>query len=191
MKVFFKKLISCEDDPDVACSLATLETVHYKDDEQRTILHFAVQWNCLKLVRKCLEMKANVDAKDTKENTPLFYSPHIISPIARLLLDAGANINFTNKYGWTLINNAVLCINIPFAKMLIDYGALIHGKDVSDLIVNKTWIVGFIEQRLECRRVAILMIGIQKYKLSNTTYKQDINVLRLVGKHVWSMRMDE
>jgi hypothetical protein len=53
------------------------------------------------------------------------------------------------------------------------------------------WVTNYVASRSNCRIVSIVIIGIHKYHRTNATGNNDINVLKLIGKHVWSSRMDD
>jgi ankyrin repeat protein len=145
---------------------------------------------CTKL---CIEMCANVNARSCRGSTPLhFASSHGRGDVARMLLDAGAMVDATDNEEHTPLYLAIHNDNVNMARLLIDGG----GK-VSNVILNQydlqgipDWAATFIASRTRCRDVAIVVIGIHKYHCTLVTVNNDINVLRLVSKYIWSTRMD-
>jgi ankyrin repeat protein len=158
-----------------------------------TALHYAAWDGHVECVKVCLELHANVDTQDRSGWTPL----HIASAngyldVSLLLLNAGATVDATSDLGWTPLYYVTHNNHVNTARLLIDRG----GK-LSNVKLDKhqplipDWVNTFIASRLRCRSVAILVVGIHKYHRTNVTGNNDINVLRLIGKHVWSTRMGD
>jgi hypothetical protein len=53
------------------------------------------------------------------------------------------------------------------------------------------WVPSFVESRSNCRKVSIAIIGMHKYRRTTVTGNNDINVLLLIAKDIWSTRMDD
>jgi hypothetical protein len=72
-----------------------------------------------------------------------------------------------------------------------------HGASVFDVRLNALlpaipdWVNKFVSARLMCRRVAIVLIGMHKHHYTRLTGVIDNNVLRLIGKHIWSFQMND
>ena len=88
----------------------------------------------LNLVRDLIVLGANVNWQDEENynSTPL----HVVSifgsvEIARMLIDAGADLNVQDKDGWTALHEAARNGQVEVARMLIDAGA--------DLDVQGKW----------------------------------------------------
>jgi hypothetical protein len=103
------------------------------------------------------------------------------------LLDAGALVDATTEFGSTPLYYAIYSKHVEIARLLIVQG----GAKVSKLVLDKDvpaipdWVTTF-----KCQTAALVVIGIHKYHRSNVTGNNDINVLRLISKHIWSTRMD-
>lgn len=72
--------------------------VDYRGGSSRTALSFAAEAGEEELVRLLLDSNANIEAKDSDGQTPLFYAVGHIG-VVRLLLARGANPNTRDKYG--------------------------------------------------------------------------------------------
>lgn len=139
-----------------------------------TILYYTVFNEWIDGTKYCLLMGANVD----KGRTPPFVASRN-NRITKMLVDAGANLNiplYASHSG----------IDLFKAKILID----------RDIYLPTTTVIKFSEQlktfithRNLLRNIAIQIMGIRKYKLYGT--HEDVNVFKLIGKHIWSERMDE
>jgi ankyrin repeat protein len=138
----------------------------------------------------------NLNARDPRGFTPLDYScwndhVHVVSELA----DAGSNIDEANDDdGWSPVFRAIRIERYNMARLLIDRGAKVFNVDLP-LVGKRTlsipeWVGEFIASRSKCRIAAITIIGIHKYHRTTVTGNNDINVLKLVSKHMWSMRMD-
>jgi hypothetical protein len=142
---------------------------------------------CAKL---CIEMGANVNARSHTECTPLHFasSKEDFVDVVRILLDAGAIVDVANCDGWTPLCFAIATSLVDNARLLIDGELKCQMLSVASPAIPD-WITVFIASRSNCRCVAIIIIGIHKYRRTNITGNNDINVLRLIGKHIWSARM--
>jgi hypothetical protein len=83
------------------------------------------------------------------------------------------------------------CIDLFATIMLLDRGARLLNFELDTwLPAIPDWVTTFIESRSNCRNAAIVIIGMHKCRRTNVTGNNDINVLRLISKHIWSTRMD-
>jgi ankyrin repeat protein len=134
-------------------------------------------------------VRANVCIQDFDGDTPL----HIATRggyvnVVRVLLDAGVIIETTNHDGWTPLRSAISYTRIDVARLLIDRGAKLSNiKLDTQLPTIPDWVNLFIASRSICRTDSIVLIGIHKYHRTNITGNNDINVLKLIGKHIWSI----
>lgn len=49
-----------------------------------------------------------------------------------LVLTAGADVNAGDTDGWTPLHCAASCGNVPLAKLLVEHGASLHARTLSD-----------------------------------------------------------
>jgi uncharacterized protein (TIGR02145 family) len=77
-----------------------------------------------KEVKKLIESGANIEQRDSSDNTPLIvatYSGH--TDIVKLLINAGANIDAQGEGSYTALILAVIYGNTEMVRMLLDAGA--------------------------------------------------------------------
>jgi hypothetical protein len=156
-----------------------------------TALHHAVNNGHTECVKYLLEMDANVNARTDGGSTPLHCAIQRGDvDTTHILLGAGAVADATDKDGQTPLYRAVLFNHREVARLLIDQGARIANVKLDgDVQLIPAWIHQITSSRSLCRSVAIVVIGIHKYHRTNITGNNDVNVLKLIGKHIWSMRM--
>jgi hypothetical protein len=178
--------------------LSDVLTVHNisdvdRDGNRRTVLHCVAFGGHVDCVNLCLAMHANVNERDNFGWTPLYYSSTSGAfPVVRILLDAGANVDEKSKLGWTPLYGAIRNGHVDVAKLLIDRGANLSTVDnFENSLVIPDWVTTLMESRSNCRIAVIVVIGVHKYHCTTVTGNNDINVLRLIGKHFWSMRMGD
>jgi hypothetical protein len=180
-------------DVDQLRRVLTVDNVDDVDGVNWTALVRAAKNGQVECVKVCLEMGANVNARDDVGATPLrFASSNGQMGAVRILLDAGATVDAKSNNGWTPLYFAIRCNRVDIARLLIDRGANVSNVKLNDsLKVIPDWVNTFVASRSNCRCVAVILIGIHKYHQTHMTGNNDINVLRLIGKHIWSTRMDD
>ncbi len=101
--------------------------VNSKDDDDNTLLHFAVGRKDFECAERFIQCGAMVDAVDQRGETPLHYACASGNlDIVELLLKEGANCNARNFYEQTPLFKAC---SIPIAQLLLSQGADIHAQD--------------------------------------------------------------
>jgi hypothetical protein len=111
----------------------------------------------------------------------------VLRYVVRVLLDAGTPVDIADDAGSTPLRSA-----IQASRYAIPRASNIKLDDYSyNLRAIPDWVTVFVESRSNCRTSAIVMVGIHKYHRTAVTGNNDINVLRLIGKHIWSMRMND
>jgi ankyrin repeat protein len=171
----------------------TVDNVNDVGDGGWTALHLAAHDGHNECVKFCIEMGANVNAIDEDGWTPL----HLASGqghanVVRVLLDAGALVDATDRHGWTQLYCAICYKRVNIMQLLVDRGAMVSNVKLSERVPEiPDWVNTFIESRSHCRYSAIIIIGMHKYHRTTMTGNNDINVLRLISKHIWSTRMDD
>jgi ankyrin repeat protein len=171
----------------------TAGNVNEFDSEGWTALHFSAFEGSVDCTNYCLEMGANVNTRDFRGHTPLLYASSLGRVnVVRMLLDVGAIADTTSYARLTPLYRAIRFKRFDVARLLIDRGA-----KLSSVLLDKwipeipNWITTFIDSRSNCRCAAIVIIGIHKYHRTTVTGNNDVNVLRLISKHIWSTRMDD
>jgi ankyrin repeat protein len=172
--------------------LLTTNNVNDVDGIGYTAFYYAVWKGHVNCVKYCVEIHANVN--ETYYGwTPLHNASvegHV--DVVRILLDAGAMIDTTYNNRFTPLFFAIRNNRSSIAKLLIDRGAKIANVKLDNSLPTiPDWVNKIIASRSMCRDVAVVVIGIHRYHYTNVTGNNDINVLRLVSKHIWSTRMDD
>jgi ankyrin repeat protein len=185
-------------------SLLTKTNVNDLDGDGDSALHLASMTGDMDCIKLCIEMGANVRMRNNIGHTPLHLSVvrnvnwnslKNCVDVANVLLDVGAFVDDTNNSGSTALYGALLVqISKPkrrrIVRLLIDRGGKVSNVKVDKYLpAVPDWVTAFIASRANCRCVAIVIIGIHKYRRTNITGNNDINVLRLISKHIWSTRM--
>jgi ankyrin repeat protein len=170
----------------------TVNNVNNRNVVGRTALHNAAIRGGIDCVNYCIEMGAHVSARSHSGYTPLHYASlngHV--NVVRVLLDAGALIDAADNYGDAPLYLAFCNKHGDVLRYLIDRGAKVSNVNLDNSLPSIPDWVTFIESRSNCRTVSIAIIGIHKYRRTNVTGNNDINVLQLISKHIWSTRMDD
>jgi ankyrin repeat protein len=106
-------------------------------------------------------------------------------------LDGGATVDAKNNSKLTPLYFAIRYNCVFNARLLIDRGASVSNVKLDDTLkAIPDWVNTFVAWRSNCRYVAVIIIGIHKDHRTNMTGNNDINVLKLIAKHIWSSRMD-
>jgi ankyrin repeat protein len=97
----------------------------------RPPLHQAVKLGEEERVRTLLESKnTEIDRRDGFNETPLYIAVQTGKiNIVQLLIDAGANLNATNRLEDTALHKAVFTEDLPAAKVLLKAGAKVNVKN--------------------------------------------------------------
>jgi ankyrin repeat protein len=101
----------------------------FKDEEGKTLFHWAVYSNNLENVRLLLENGAHIDAKDKDGMTPLYWSLNwwnIDKEITKFLISRGADIHTRDYNNTSLLHMAE---NRYIVKLLISKGLDVNLKD--------------------------------------------------------------
>jgi ankyrin repeat protein len=158
-----------------------------------TALHLAALGGHVDCVMWCLEMRANVSARDGVGCTPLHYASFVSGnvDIVRVLLDAGATVEARTNSRWSSLHCAIATDRVNVMRALIDRGAKVSNVQLDQYVPTiPAWVTTFVASRSKCRSVAVTIIGIHKFHRTRITGKNDHNVMRLIGKRIWSTRMD-
>jgi ankyrin repeat protein len=171
----------------------TVDNVNDVDVHGWTALHFVGSVGC---VNYCIEMGANVNARDIDGWTPLHHaSLNGQIKVVRVLLEAGAIVDATTNvtgFSWTPLYWAILNKHVDVARLLIDWGGNVSNVELDfGVPAIPDLIAAYAQSRSNCRTVSITIMGIHKYHRTTVTGNNDINVLRLISKLIWSTRKDD
>lgn len=88
-------------------------------------LHTAVVTDNIDVVKKHIEAKSDINVKDPFGGSSPLISAAVFgkTEIARILIDAGADINFQNNDGSTALHTAAFFCRPEIVKLLLDKGA--------------------------------------------------------------------
>jgi ankyrin repeat protein len=158
-----------------------------------TALTYAASGNALQCLIFLISAGADITIKNQNMECPLFFAAWANNfDCVKALLDAGSEINSKNLQGATpfiISLSRTHDKNYRVSKLLIDRGADITIGDLPNITIDcdiPTCIVKFIESRNLTRIGAIAFITLYKKAYVGGNSK---DVLRLIGKHIWTMRM--
>ena len=149
----------------------------------------------------------NVDRKDSRGWTILaFLTACLDVEGMRIVLEMGARVDACADYNTPL--NMLLSCPVPVRKatiehdavcLLIEYGARTTEESILGLKYSETYAINamtpyntLMKARAVCGAAALALASlvVAGCPLGHVR-RQDVNVLRLVAKHVWSTRFDE
>jgi ankyrin repeat protein len=182
-------------DVDRLRAVLTVKNVDDKDGNTWSALHWAAWCEHVDCVKLCLEMGANVNSGCNIGYTALHFAAAAgigrTVDVVRILLDGGAIVDPEGCGGRTPLQRAIFFNHVDVAHLLVDRGAKVSNVKLECLPAIPDWIDNFIASRSRCRSVAIVIIAIHKHHRTHSTCNNDINVLQIIGKHIWSTRMDD
>jgi hypothetical protein len=165
--------------------------------EGLTALHNAAIYGQVECISLCVSMGANVNiqARDGGGGmTPLCEAATYGNlDVVRVLLDANkVDVDAPDDFGWTPLRSAIHYDRRDIARLLIDRGANVSTVFLSAYLPTiPGWISKLLASRAACRCVANIVVAIHRRQLTKVTGSNDINVMKLIGKHIWSTRMDD
>jgi hypothetical protein len=169
--------------------MLTVDNVNDVDDRDWTAIHCAAWYGHDDCVKCCIKMGANVNVRTNAGSTPLHLASDDFN-VVRILLNAGARVDATDNYRRTPLYDAIRLKRVDVTRILIDRGAKVSNVKLDHWVpAIPDWVIAFIESRSNCRSAAIIMIGIHKYRRTILTGNNDVNVIRLISKHIWLTRM--
>ena len=124
-----------------------------------------------------------------------------------MFLDAGADPSVYVSGENDILTYAIIREHRAITYMLIDYGASLSRLKFVESATNTKilteaqksiygyympeWLEKFLVRRDACRKRIKTLIGLHKHRLTSVTKGQDANIIKLIAKHVWSMRTEE
>lgn len=113
-------------------------------NESFTPLQYAILCDRVKIVQLLLENKANVNTITAEYGyTPLHYAVHQNINILKILLEYGADINYRNRFGWTVLHRVCNVEFLDKIELLLNWGAdhtltTYDNQSIYDLSKRKT-----------------------------------------------------
>uniref|UniRef100_A0A0G4GLD4 Uncharacterized protein n=1 Tax=Chromera velia CCMP2878 TaxID=1169474 RepID=A0A0G4GLD4_9ALVE len=110
--------------------------VNARDLDDRTLLHKAASYGCVKVLQLALDRGAEIDAVDDVGETPLMCTGHMIGrrvfdsdACAKVLLDRGADVNATDAGMQTVVHKAATNDCVKVLQLALDRGANVEARD--------------------------------------------------------------
>lgn len=123
MRLFNKDFFLCAKIDDTETILESIDTINVNmtDEDNESLLHYTVKFNCFEVARILLSHNANVDIKNSNGDTPLMLACKMgLDNFIKLFLRYNANIDEKNSFGETSLQMAILNGNIDIIKFLIN-----------------------------------------------------------------------
>lgn len=170
--LFSYDLIACKDEDVLRKALSQYNLNRQMGRHEDTALHIFVKTANEAGVKVCLELGSDLHLEDADDYTPLHVAAMKgFSTILEILLN-DPRVSLTSPF-----RNNIPIRSLKCCKLLIDRGVrveLIAASAVPHIRI-------FEKERNKCRFKAILFMG-----TAGTIHR---DVARLIGKHIWSMRM--
>lgn len=161
----------------------------------RSPLYWAVQKEDRNTIEKCISLGAIVDENDIWDTC--IYGNRadsfrfLLSKSTISLRRLGGMLWVSLWHGSHKCAYVLLDIGVKLEDIKCHYDE--YKRDHPALVMPSTGLLrGFIKRREACRTSAIVIIGIRRCRLSKSKAinANDINVLKLIAKHIWSQRMN-
>ncbi len=170
----------------------TSDNIEEYDGVGSTVLSSAALGGNVEAIELLLKMGAQVNTRNPyNKRTPLHYAAsgcYEHGEACHLLIDHHAEVNVMDNYQHTPLQRAIRCQRNDAVRALINRGANITFVKLDyNLGSVPEWIYKFIESRETCRRVAIIMMGLYRFKRCKFEGNNK-DVLRIIGKIIWSSR---
>ncbi|KLL02642.1 MAG: tankyrase protein, partial [Mycoplasmataceae bacterium RV_VA103A] len=83
------------------------EIINHKDEDNNSLLHYAVIKDKKEIVKLLLEKGINIESRDYFASTPLHITARNANlELAKLLVESGANVKVIDKFNNTVLHNA-------------------------------------------------------------------------------------
>jgi ankyrin repeat protein len=181
-------------DLELFCKLVHGENVNTPDANGVSPVRIAVSFGRVDFVEYLIKIGANVNCATDVWWPPLLkasYDGNIV--IAKILIEAGADVNYQTKDGVTALRWVIDHDSYEMVKLLINHGASMPDRSNHHTKVPER-ITKYIANRTALNQSIILILTLHKQKLNQSPVwfiKQDKNVIKMIGKHLWSLRMLE
>jgi ankyrin repeat protein len=105
-----------------------------EDDQNRTLLHYAIRYRELEIARMLIGAGADVNLQDDDRGmAPLHWAASDgLEEFAQMLIGAGADVNMQDKIGQTSLHWAAEFTDVEFVRMLVEAGAIKDIRNIYD-----------------------------------------------------------
>jgi ankyrin repeat protein len=169
-------------------------TVHTLDVIGCNALSWAAGGGHVACVAYLLKEGSNVNSASSSGGWTSLHNSSMygFADVTRMLLDTGAVVDTPhNTCGWTALYWAIRNNHPNVARVLIDYGAKISNVVLESDRPIPNWVQEIVASRNRCCCAAVLLIAIHKFHHTKLMGRNDINVIKMVAKHIWSTRFHE
>jgi ankyrin repeat protein len=177
------------------CKLVNRENVTMLDLSNRSLLRAAMHIGRVDFIQHLIRIGADVNYKNDNWWPPLLKATSDCNiTIMEILLNAGADVKYANIEGCTPLGYAFENNRFDCAKLLIDRGAYKHlsERDKGNITYASNRATVYNKWRSKLRRSIMTLIALRKQKKGPLWFiKQDNHVIKMIGKHIWSLRMLE
>ncbi|KAM5141569.1 ankyrin repeat and protein kinase domain-containing protein 1 isoform 2-T2 [Mantella aurantiaca] len=109
------------------------ENISWVDENNFTLLHFAVAQGNLEKVNQFLGLHANVNSRTVSGYTPLILAVQRKLPdICTTLIENGGDVNITDEDKWSPLHFAAQAGDDRITRLLLDHGAQVDAKERDD-----------------------------------------------------------
>jgi ankyrin repeat protein len=181
-------------DLELFCRLVNRENVNTIYLNTQSLLRFAMRNRRIDFIRYLISIGADVNYADHEWWSALMRaSCDNDHKLIEILLNAGADVTYVNSEWYTSLGLILRDTGShDCAKLLIDRGAHKHLSDRDNRCTN--WMEDYITDRTALNQSILTLLASHKHKKHNQNIwfiKQDKYVIKIIGKHIWSMRMLE
>ncbi|KAG9482199.1 hypothetical protein GDO78_011089 [Eleutherodactylus coqui] len=109
-------------------NLLQISDISWEDENNFTLLHFAVTEGNLERVNHFLSLNANVNSRTVSGYTPLILAVQKkLVDVCACLIENGANVNITDEDQWSPLHFAAQGGDDRIARLLLDHGACVDA----------------------------------------------------------------
>nr|DBA16258.1 TPA: hypothetical protein GDO54_003670 [Pyxicephalus adspersus] len=103
------------------------------DENNFTLLHFAVAQGDLEKINQVLSLNANINSRTVSGYTPLIMAvQRKLLDVCSILIENGADVNITDEDSWSPLHFSAQSGDDRIARLLLDNGAQVDAKERDD-----------------------------------------------------------